>query len=203
MEFFRRPSDPASRLALFSGAFHPPTRAHLALAEAALRCVDEVVFVLPRVFPHKEWHGASFEERLNWVRAAVSHQPRFSVASSDSGLFIDIARECREAVPDVAKLYVLLGRDAAERIVHWDYGRPGAFRDQLQVFDLLVAARHGGYTPPPELERWIHALDIDEDLDHISSSEVRRRIASGEPWHHLVPPAVASLVAAHFSETAG
>ncbi len=176
----------------------------MALAEAALRHADEVMFVLPRVFPHKEWQGAPFEERLKWVRAAVDDQPRFSVASSESGLFIDIARECREAVGDGAKLlYVLVGRDAAERIVHWDYGRPGAFLEQLRVFELLVAARHGDYAPPPELERWIHALDVEEDLDHISSSEVRRRIARGEPWEHLVPPAVAPLVAAHFSETAG
>jgi nicotinate-nucleotide adenylyltransferase len=203
MEFFGRPPDSPSSLALFSGAFHPPTRAHMAIAEAALRHADEVVFVLPRVFPHKEWHGAPFDQRLKWVRAAAAHQPRFSVAASETGLFIDIARECREAVGGGPKLYVLLGRDAAERIVHWDYGRPGAFRDQLRVFELLVAARHGQYAPPPELDRWIHTLDVEEDLDHISSSEVRRRIAAGEPWDHLVPPAVVPLVAAHFSQTAG
>jgi nicotinic acid mononucleotide adenylyltransferase len=194
MEFLRRAPAAASPLALFSGAFHPPTRAHLAIAEAALGRAGEVVFVLPRVFPHKQWEGAPLGERLKWVQAAVEDQPRFSVAVSEGGLF--------EAVRPDTKPYVLVGRDAAERIVHWDYGGAGAFRDQLREFELLVAARHGQYDPPAGLAPWIHALDVAGEFDHISSTEVRRRIQGGEPWEHLVPPRVAPLVEAYFKEAA-
>src|ERR1039458_5080843 len=61
MEFLRRSKDRPYRLGVLPGTFNPVTVAHLALAEAALTIVDEVVFVLPRQFPHKTYSGAAFE----------------------------------------------------------------------------------------------------------------------------------------------
>ena len=54
---------PVLLLAILAGAFNPPTRAHLAMADAALAVVDEVLFTLPRAFPHKEFTRAEFETR--------------------------------------------------------------------------------------------------------------------------------------------
>jgi nicotinic acid mononucleotide adenylyltransferase len=51
------------RIALFPGAWNPPTVAHLAIARAALNYADEVVWLLPRAFPHKTFDGANFEQR--------------------------------------------------------------------------------------------------------------------------------------------
>jgi hypothetical protein len=76
---------------------------------------------------------------------------------------------------------MLCGRDAAERIVHWDYGAPGAIEKMLEEFSLLVAARRGEYVPPPSLAHAIGRLELDGEFDHVSASEVRRRIAAGEP----------------------
>jgi nicotinic acid mononucleotide adenylyltransferase len=92
MEFFRRAAARPGRLGVLAGTFNPPTRAHLALAQAALGCADEVVFVLPRAFPHKAYGGASFEDRVRMLAAAVGDEPRFSIAASGAGLFIEIAR---------------------------------------------------------------------------------------------------------------
>ena len=86
------------------------------------------------------------------------------------------------------------GLDAAERIAGWDYGRPGAFAEMLRTFDLLVAARSGEYQPPPELSEAIRPLVLSSGFDHVSASEVRNRIAGGEPWEHLVPPAIREMV---------
>jgi nicotinic acid mononucleotide adenylyltransferase len=155
--------------------------------------VDEVLFVLPREFPHKAYEGASFDERIEMLRLAVVDDPRFSIASTDRGLFIDIARECRDAYGDAA-LSFLCGRDAAERIVNWDYGDPGAFQAMLDVFDLRVAARGGDYQPPPELAHRIHPLPMDTDYDEVSATDVRERIARGLPWEHLVPESIILLV---------
>ena len=55
IEFFRRAEGRPRRLGILPGTFNPPTRAHVALAEAALGEVDEALFVLPRSFPHKEY----------------------------------------------------------------------------------------------------------------------------------------------------
>jgi nicotinate (nicotinamide) nucleotide adenylyltransferase len=198
MEFFRRTAGQARRLGVFPGSFHPPTRAHLALARAALNIVDELLFVLPRHFPHKGWEGVGFEDRARMLEAAAGEEARFSVAASQNGLFIEIARECRQAYGPKPELYFLCGRDAAERAVSWDYGRPGAFAEQLREYQLLVAPRRGIYVPPEELRGRIHTLDMEDDYDELSSSEVRRRIASGEAWQRLVPEAIVGLVRESF-----
>src|ERR1039458_7945743 len=69
------------RLGVLPGTFNPVTVAHLALAEAALTIVDEVVFVLPRQFPHKTYSGAAFEQRAELLEMALEGEPRFSAAA--------------------------------------------------------------------------------------------------------------------------
>src|SRR4051795_527731 len=97
MEFFQRAHGLPTRLGILPGAFNPVTIAHLALARASLRDVDEVVFILPRVFPHKTYSGAAFDDRVEMLRAATSGESTFSIATADGGLFLEIAAECREA----------------------------------------------------------------------------------------------------------
>jgi len=162
----------------------------VALAEGALAVVDEVVFVLPRQFPHKTYSGASFEQRVELLGLALGGEGRYSVAASERGLFAEIAGECRQAYGADVRLSFLCGRDAAERIANWDYGRRGAFQDMLQQFDLLVAARDGEYYPPESLVSSFARLELSGVWDHVSASQVRTRISRGEPWEHLVPAAV-------------
>src|SRR5437879_13843505 len=62
------------RLGILSGTFNPPTRAHLALAEAALAALElaEVLFVLPEVLPHKDQLEASLEAREEMLLLAIA-----------------------------------------------------------------------------------------------------------------------------------
>lgn len=190
MDFFRRAKGSPGKLGILAGTFNPLTRAHLALARAALGLVDEVVFVLPRSFPHKTYAEASFADRLEMLEAALADEPRCSIAATEKGLFIEIARECREAYGPACELYFVCGRDAAERAANWDYGRPGAFLEQLREYQLLVAARHGSWEAPAEMRARIHTLAVEEDW--VSATEVRQRIRAGEAWEHLVPATVAA-----------
>ena len=196
LEFFRRAEGRPQALGVFPAAFNPPTRAHLALARAALGTVDEVLFVLPREFPHKPYEGATFDERVAMLLAATKGEQRFSVAASSHGLFAEIAEECQEAYGDAARLLFICGRDAAERIAGWDYGEPDAFRQMIERFELLVAARDGCYEPPENIRNRICTLEVSEEIGFISATEVRDRLRRGEPWEHLVPPEVAPLVRA-------
>jgi nicotinate-nucleotide adenylyltransferase len=178
------------RIGVLAGAFNPVTRAHLALVDAAIERLDEIVCVVPRAYPHKEFHGATVEQRVDMLRRASD---RYRVQVTKGGLFVDIARELRRDSPD-ALLWFICGRDAAERIVTWDYGADSSIERVLDEFQLLVASRQGDYTPPEHLYDRIQTLGLDRDLSEVSSTEVRRRIAAGEPWDHLVPETISDLV---------
>ncbi len=202
MEFYRQPSvrptkvgpnnSRPNKVGILPGSFNPPTVAHLELAKAASAYADLILFVVPRVFPHKEYSGATLEQRVEMLDAAGLAIPH-SIASTSQGLFIDIARECRDHYGAQARLSFICGRDAAERILHWDYGRPGVVEEMLREFELLVAPRGGHFSPPEEYRHRIHTLNV-SGYEEVSSSEVRERIARGEPWEQLVPEKIRERV---------
>jgi nicotinate (nicotinamide) nucleotide adenylyltransferase len=176
------------RVGVLAGAFNPLTKAHLALADAARGLVDEVIFVVPRTYPHKEFHGAAFLDRIEMLRLAGGNH---HVEVTEGGLFIEIARELRQ--PDT-EMQFICGRDAAERIIEWDYGEPGAIEKMLDEFSLLIADRRGEYEAPAHLRHRVHRLDLNGDWSDVSSTEVRRRIAAREEWEHLVPASIVDHV---------
>ncbi len=194
MEFVQKSHPVGRRIGILAGGFHPITNAHLALAEAALEQLDEVLLVMPREFPHKAYERVGLLDRLEMVRRSVAGHPRLSVAISDGGLFIDIARECRAHFGFDCELWFLCGRDAAERIVNWDYGAEGRFAEQLDEFGLLVAERQGRYEPPLEYRDRIRPLALSGDWNDVSATEIRSRIGAGLAWSHLVPAPIVSDV---------
>lgn len=198
MDFFLRAAGTPRKLGILAGTFNPPTRAHLALARAARAVVEEVLFVLPREFPHKTYGGVGFAGRLTMLKAALADEPCGSIAATDQGLFIDIAGECRQAYGSATELYFVCGRDAAERIIQWDYGCPGAMQEQLREYQLLVAHRPGPYEPPSELRARIHPLELEADYAEISATAVRERVRAGQPFEHLVPAAIVGLVRRYY-----
>src|SRR5277367_104282 len=48
--------------------------------QSALSHVEETLFVLPKAFPHKLYEGASFEARVEMLRAATADSPNLSIA---------------------------------------------------------------------------------------------------------------------------
>jgi nicotinate (nicotinamide) nucleotide adenylyltransferase len=193
VRFYRRSNGRPQKLGVLAGSFNPPTIAHEELVSAARFHVDEVLCVVPSVFPHKEYLGATLEQRLEMLAAAES-MAHGSIATSEKGLFIDIARECQAHYGSGTRLYFICGRDAAERILAWDYGRPGVVEEMLREFELLVAGRGGGFRPPAEFQHRVHPLGLRGIHDQVSSTEVRERIARGEPWEHLVPATIVKRV---------
>jgi nicotinate (nicotinamide) nucleotide adenylyltransferase len=184
------------RAALFPGAYNPPTVAHVAIAHAALRRVDEVIWILPRAFPHKDFDGPGPEARLNMLRAVTESETRYSTAVTEGGLYLEMAEEARTVLGPEPEIELLCGRDAAERIAAWDYGEPGVFERMIARFPLLVAGRAGEYLPSAQHAERIVPLALEASFDEISSTEVRRRIQNGEPWRHLVPDSIADTIAA-------
>jgi nicotinate-nucleotide adenylyltransferase len=193
LEFLYRAVRNPARVALFPGTWNPPTVAHVDIARMARCQADEVIWLLPRVFPHKTFEGAGFDARRAMVETLARHAG-FSAAVSDGGLYAEMAAEARDYFGPQTEISVVLGRDAAERIVAWDYGAPDVFDDFVRRHRLLVADRSGEYEPAERHRGRISKLPMDASWDEVSSSEVRRRIANGEDWRALVPPAIAGIV---------
>jgi nicotinate-nucleotide adenylyltransferase len=186
LRFYRQGVEKPRKVGILAGSFNPPTIAHVELARAASRSVDLVVCVVPRVFPHKDYSGATLDERVAMLEAAGLKAPH-AIASSEYGLFIDIARECRRHYGAGVEMAFICGRDAAERILAWDYGRAGVVEEMLAEFELLVAPRPGHFAPPEQFRSRIRTLTLASGHEQVSSTEVRERIARGEAWEHLVP----------------
>lgn len=186
LEYLYRNVRAQRRVALFPGSWNPPTVAHMAIARAGLEWAEEVIWVLPRTLPHKAFAGAGFDDRLRMLGAIARATPGYSVAVTEGGLYAEMAAEAVETLGGEVEIDLLCGRDAAERIEAWNYGEAEVFDKLIERHRLLVAARWGQYHPPAKYQGRIVRLSAGE-FDEVSSSEVRRRLESGEDWRHLVP----------------
>jgi nicotinic acid mononucleotide adenylyltransferase len=193
MEFLRRTEHPGRTLALLPGAWNPPTLAHAALAAASLEHAEEAVFILPRVFPHKDFDGPPAAIRMEWIAAMSRLDPAFSAAVSEGGLFLDMAREARKQ--GASRVFIVCGADAAERIATWPYPPGSEIERQLESeFELLVAPRLQSWQPPAHLAARVHKLPLDPKLQVVSSTQIRELIRSGAAWEHLVPAGLAEAI---------
>jgi nicotinic acid mononucleotide adenylyltransferase len=163
------------------------------MAQAALDYAPEVVWLLPRAFPHKAFDGADFAQRLEMLCAIARTEPRFSVAVADGGLYVEMADEARELWGLETEICLLCGRDAAERIAGWNYEQPGVFDAMVDRYPLLVAGRDGDYLPHARHAERVIRIPMSAQFNEVSSTEVRNRIASGKPWRHLLPDVIEDL----------
>ena len=189
---FQERQTPA-RIALFPGAWNPPTVAHLAMARTALEHLDEVVWLLPRAFPHKSFEGANFDQRVEMLCRIARGERGFSMAVAEGGLYFEMADEARAFFGPEPEIMLLCGKDAAERIAGWDYGRPGVFDSMVERYPLLVAERAGEYLPEARHADRVTRVTMDGDFRDVSSTELRSRLRGGLPWKHLIPEAIVEM----------
>jgi nicotinic acid mononucleotide adenylyltransferase len=132
-------------------------------------------------------------DRLELIRAAID-DPRMGAVISEGGLFIEMVRECRRRFPSLGQIFVVCGRDAAERIVGWNYDGVEPIEEQLTEYELLVAARQGEYVPPEHLVHRIHPVSLSKSYDEISSTALREKVRLGENWREYTPAAIQDRV---------
>ena len=195
---------PASngRLGVLGGAYNPITRAHLLLARYSReQCkLDEIIFVLPRILPNKPLVGASVELRLAMMRLAISGIPYIALGVCSHGIFLDICTALQQIYPQKSEIFFITGRDAAERIISWPYDNPAAALARMFAsFQLLVFERVGKLQLPenPLVQKYlnrIHTLEVEKNLDRVSSTEVRRRVSEGRSIGELVPTEVSVFI---------
>jgi nicotinate-nucleotide adenylyltransferase len=193
------------RLGVLGGAYNPITRAHLLLARYSReQCkLDEIIFVLPKILPNKPLVGASVEQRLAMMRLGISSIPYISLGVCSHGIFLDICTALQQIYPQKPEIFFITGRDAAERIISWPYDNPAAALARMFAsFQLLVFEREGKLQLPenPLVQKYlnrIHTLEMEENLDRVSSTEVRQRVSEGRSIGELVPTEVAVFIQKH------
>jgi nicotinate-nucleotide adenylyltransferase len=193
------------RLGVLGGAYNPITRAHLLLARHSREQfkLDEIIFVLPKILPNKPLVGVSVEQRLQMMQLGISGIPYIALGVCSHGLFLDICTALQQIYPQKPEIFFITGRDAAERILTWPYDDPAAALAQMfAVFQLLVFERKGKLQLPenPLVQKYlnrIHTLEMKENLDKVSSTEVRQRMSEGRSIAELVPTEVAVYIQKH------
>ena len=194
-----------ARLGVLGGAYNPITRAHLLLASCAREQfkLHEIIFVLPKTLPNKPVVDTPIEKRLEMMRLGTSDVGYISLGSCTHGLFVDICAALQNAYPQSPEIFFIAGRDAAERILNWPYPDPAeALARMFAGFQLLVFERKGTLKLPenPHIRQYsnrIHTLQLSENIDHISSTEVRQRILAGQSIQEFVSAAVAAYIMNH------
>jgi len=174
------------RLAIFGGTFDPIHQAHLAVArEAADRFhLDRVLFIPAARPPHKQ-HGACapYEDRVRMAEMATAGEPGFEVSRLEEGTTrsysIDTIGKVRAEISPADELFFIIGADAFAEIQTWH-----RWRDLARAVRFIVVSRPNSvYTPPAEI-----SYDrLDTLRLEISSSDIRRALASGERPSALAP----------------
>jgi nicotinate-nucleotide adenylyltransferase len=182
---------------LLGGTFDPPHNGHVALADAALRELDleRLVIMVAGRPPHKEaWTDAETRYRLAGAAfedVPTVELPRDELDRPGPGYTVDTVRELARRFGDIV---VVVGGDMFASFATWREpdrileharvavaGRPGTARSD---FDAVLA----------QLDRPDRVTFFDLPPVDISASDVRRRVAAGEEYGELVPPAVARLI---------
>ena len=183
-------TDYSSTVAIYGGSFSPPHVGHAMVAAWLLwtRRVDQVW--LTPVYRHafegqQDKQLASFEQRCSWCLAfADALGEGVEVCRIESELptpsyTIDTLRSLRRRHPEF-RFRLVVGSDVLPQLPQW--------RDWSSIaeeFSPIVVARDG-YPSEQALESPV--------FPGVSSSEIRERLAKGQPVEHLVPAEVVRLI---------
>jgi len=173
------PVQTTSEVVLFGGSFNPPTVAHLLAGAYLLATRDCVLWLMPCAsHPFGKPLTAFAERRAMCELLAEELGPRAAVTTIEEelggeGRTIDTVRALRQRFPQTA-FCLLLGADVLYERHQWKQW------DELCHLAPPILLGRSGYAPPPGFE-------VEISLPPISSTEVRRLLATGEPVDRLVP----------------
>lgn len=198
----------AGTLLCLSASFNPVTLAHLQLIQAAARVAppDEVLLLLSLANVDKGMSGLPLERRVRLLLALAERRPAFSVALASHGRFVEKLAAIRAAYPEGARPVFLLGFDTLVRLFEPRYyaDRDAALAALFAGSRCLAANRapHGPgavaeFLARPEVAPYagrIGILELPDVVAAVSATEVRARLARGEPVAGLVPPETLPLL---------
>jgi len=191
------------KIGLYGGTFDPIHFGHLVVAENcwAQLGLDEVLFVPAGAPPHKGGKVISnAADRIAMLERAVADNDHFAVSRVDVdrpgvSYSVDTVRLLQVELGPDTQLFFIIGGDSLGDLPRW--------RDPSQLIELcqVVAVNRPGYPAfsPERLEPVIPGAG--ERIRHltvpalnIAASEIRRRVAAGQPIRYMVPDAVVRYI---------
>nr|WP_298124729.1 nicotinate-nucleotide adenylyltransferase [uncultured Pseudoxanthomonas sp.] len=205
----------------YGGTFDPVHNGHLAIARAARDEFGVPIDLMPAADPpHRAPPGATAAQRAHLLDLAVRDVPGLRVdrrelqrAQRDPAgrsYTIDTLHELRGELGQAVSIALLIGADSLLGLPTWRAwpvlfdlahfviaDRPGSGLD-AGLAPVLAARLEGRWADRPEDLLRAPAgrvFRLNQPLQQESATEIRRRIAAGEAWRHLVPAAVADAIA--------
>jgi len=199
----------ADRVLLFGGTFDPVHNAHLVISRAAAEQlgVQQIWLVPSAAPPHKESAAASVAHRLAMLELAIERDELFGICDVEltrggQSYTIDTVTELQERFGK-AELFWLIGADMLAYLPKW-----------YQAERLVKVARFVTAARPPvanlepvfadlaehfdaDVMTQLRADVVEAPLINLSSTDIRERVATGEPIADVVPPAVADYIVAN------
>jgi nicotinate-nucleotide adenylyltransferase len=173
---------------LYGGAFDPPHLGHAAVADAARERfgVEQLVVLVSEHPAHRTVH-ASAADRLALARAAF---PADDVRLDPHPRTVELLRTERFDDP-----VFVVGVDQFRGFLGWS--EPAEVLDRTRI---AVATRPG--FPRSELQAVLEELERPERVlffeiepNPAASTDIRARVAAGQPLGRLLPPTVVQLIA--------
>lgn len=183
------------RLGILGGTFDPVHVGHLLAASEALYSFDlDRVVLVPAGRPWQKTGYADAEDRLLMTTLAAATHSKISVSRAELDrqgptYTVDTLQAFRDFF-EAAELFFIIGADAVADLASWH--RPNDIAGLCEVIavtrpgtELVIEERSPGWPT-------VHRLEI-PGLD-VSSTDIRKRIASGRPIDYLVPVEVARYI---------
>ena len=160
-------------LAIVPGSFDPMTLGHLELVKTVAKRYDEVVVAI--MVNRSKKYLFDLNTRVAIAEETVKELPNVRVIT-ENGMLID--------------LFDRLGADAVCK----------GWRNQRDYdYELHMADWNSSHNPRFRTEM----IRAKKSVEHISSTEVRRRLMAGETLEDIVHPNAAHLIFARFIENGG
>jgi nicotinate-nucleotide adenylyltransferase len=185
-----------TRIGVFGGSFNPVHWGHLHVALLAREAegLDRVLFVPAYTPPHKDANDlAPAPHRWSMLESALKAEPHTELCSLEltpggPRYTVDTLDRLQAEHPEWEVSFIL-GMDSLAELSTWkDPER------LVNAYRIIAVNRPGGITDVPA--HWGQRVRaVSGNPFAISSSAIRRRVASGHSIRHLVPATVAAYIA--------
>ncbi len=194
------------RVGIYGGTFAPVHNGHLAAAKAFIEQMQlDILYVIPAAIPpHKQIDGADDPtHRYRMCELAFFNEEKVLVSDMEirrggKSYTVDTLREL--SGPD-RRLFLLVGTDMMLTLDTWKdaseifklcypiYAR----REKDPIIESRIVAKNNEYLA--KYGKIARRLMI--DTVELASTDIRTLVENGQPFEHLVPPAVSAYIKKH------